>query len=327
MDLEGPGPATDGETMVAASAVIELSSLVCSTCRQYPGRPKVDIPDRLIDRAATMFGDGRNMLAELVVLADAVGMLRLLDVGPLLDRLRDPVVFPGALPLESESDEDRTVINDRLRRLAGDRRLRTRYVGVLTELWACYSDRWEATERALAEAAAAHWRQRLDAGADAVSLLPERHIAGREEFAPMTRRAQREGRLRLTPTIAGYGHIVTLAGGDLSVSSAVPAAHPVVDRRAAATRIAEELRVLSEPTRLTILAHLAQGPAGVSDLARSLHIAQPTASVHLRRLRDAGLVEAHRNGAHTVYELLPHAVPALLDDLSARLARELGATA
>ncbi|MFN8110420.1 MAG: metalloregulator ArsR/SmtB family transcription factor [Thermoleophilia bacterium] len=313
--------------VVAASAVMELSALICTSCAQACGGPPrgtLSLPDAVVRREQRVWGDGQGMLSELVVLADAVGLVESLDVEPLLERLLSPVMFATDPALESEYEADRILIWQRLRRLARDRRLRVRYVEVLREMWACFADRWEGGERERAQRVAREWAQRLREGAEASSFLVPEHIARRPQYAEMAQRAQRDGTLILSPATASTrGHIVSLPSGRLSVSAGVVETDPIVARREVAGHIADQLRVLAEPTRLTILAQLAQGPSGVSELARTLHIAQPTASVHLRRLRDAGLVEVDRQGGGATYTLRPEAVAALMDDVGGRLTRQL----
>lgn len=320
LDIErAPGPPLE---LVGASAVIELACLICTCSNHKP--PRVVIPPRLVDRVAGFWRDGYADLGEVVVLAHATGALADMEVERFLDGLRDPEPFDLHPPLESEIPAERDAIHARLERFMADTRLRTRYVALLRELWEVFAPSWADGGRARAEAAAAAWSARLAAGADVLDLLPERHVARREAFPAMVRRAQRLGELRLSPTIAGHGHIVALPGL-LSLAAAPADPDPAVARRRGADEIAELLRVLSDPTRLTILAQLAQEPLGVSDLARTLHIAQPTASVHLRRLKEAGLVSAERQGARSVYTARPAAVEELMTDVTGRLSRSMGA--
>ena len=60
---------------------------------------------------------------------------------------------------------------------------------------------------------------------------------------------------------------------------------------------------LSDPTRLLMLYSLADGPHNVTDLANELNIVQPTASRHLKILRDRGLVHTVRQGTTVTYHL------------------------
>jgi len=53
-------------------------------------------------------------------------------------------------------------------------------------------------------------------------------------------------------------------------------------------------QAVSDPTRRTILARLAQGEATVQELAEPLPMSQPAVSKHLKVLEKAGLIERRR---------------------------------
>jgi ArsR family transcriptional regulator, arsenate/arsenite/antimonite-responsive transcriptional repressor len=53
---------------------------------------------------------------------------------------------------------------------------------------------------------------------------------------------------------------------------------------------------LANPTRLAIVALLAQGEMTASDIARRLKLSQPLMSWHLRVMRKAGLIQTRRIG-------------------------------
>ncbi len=57
----------------------------------------------------------------------------------------------------------------------------------------------------------------------------------------------------------------------------------------------EVFAALADPTRRAILARLAHGDAGVSELAEPFGLAQPTISKHLKVLEDAGLIRQLRD--------------------------------
>jgi ArsR family transcriptional regulator len=63
------------------------------------------------------------------------------------------------------------------------------------------------------------------------------------------------------------------------------------------------LRTLSDPTRLRLLSVLQDGELSVSALCDRLHLAQPTVSHHLGRLRTARLVANRRDGKQVFYSL------------------------
>ena len=70
----------------------------------------------------------------------------------------------------------------------------------------------------------------------------------------------------------------------------------------------------SDPSRLTILRHLALGEHRVTDLTAHVGLSQSTVSKHLACLRDCGLVTSRPEGRASVYSLTH---PDALDDLFA----------
>ncbi len=60
---------------------------------------------------------------------------------------------------------------------------------------------------------------------------------------------------------------------------------------------------LADPTRILLLYALDEQPRNVTELTQELNITQPTASRHLKILRDRGLVRPNRQGVVIQYEL------------------------
>jgi len=71
--------------------------------------------------------------------------------------------------------------------------------------------------------------------------------------------------------------------------------------RAAFRDQAQVFGLLSDPTRLGILAQLATGPKNVTALCKALGLKQPTVSYHLGLLRMGRLVINTRQGKSVVY--------------------------
>ena len=63
------------------------------------------------------------------------------------------------------------------------------------------------------------------------------------------------------------------------------------------------LKALSDASRLRIVALLADRPMAVEQLAEALRLSPGTVVHHLKRLRDAGLVEAHARHPYVFYSL------------------------
>ena len=72
------------------------------------------------------------------------------------------------------------------------------------------------------------------------------------------------------------------------------------------------LQGAADPNRLAILRQLS-GTDGVCacDLTACCDIAQPTVSHHLKKLRDAGVVDSERRGLWAYYYVLPDALKEL----------------
>jgi DNA-binding transcriptional ArsR family regulator/uncharacterized protein YndB with AHSA1/START domain len=81
------------------------------------------------------------------------------------------------------------------------------------------------------------------------------------------------------------------------------------------TDIAVGLATLGEPTRRLIVERLARGPLSVNEIADRLPVGRPAVSMHLRVLKDAGLVLDRRVGTQRLYQLNPEALAALRDYL------------
>jgi len=75
-----------------------------------------------------------------------------------------------------------------------------------------------------------------------------------------------------------------------------------------ASSCAAKLKVLADPTRLAVIESLMGSPKHVGTLATDLNVEQSLLSHHLQTLRDAGLVEAERDGKAVLYRLAPGAI-------------------
>jgi DNA-binding transcriptional ArsR family regulator len=76
-----------------------------------------------------------------------------------------------------------------------------------------------------------------------------------------------------------------------------------ISQEAPAT-LAEIFRLLGQPVRIQILLTLAKEEACVCHIEACLGVRQAVISQHLMILRDAGLVEANRNGRNIFYRVV-----------------------
>jgi ArsR family transcriptional regulator, cadmium/lead-responsive transcriptional repressor len=87
---------------------------------------------------------------------------------------------------------------------------------------------------------------------------------------------------------------------------------------------AKLFRGLGDPSRLSILETLRQGPRTVGEIVTATGLSQPNASNHLACLRDCGLVRSEPSGRFVTYALSDDRVAGLLtlgEDVLADVAR------
>jgi ArsR family transcriptional regulator len=96
-----------------------------------------------------------------------------------------------------------------------------------------------------------------------------------------------------------------------------PVVYPDVEREQA-TRMAAVAKALADPIRLQLVDVLRKhaGKVCVCELVPLFDISQPTLSHHLKKLRDAGIVDSERRGLWAFYSVRPEA----LEELTAWLA-------
>ena len=91
-----------------------------------------------------------------------------------------------------------------------------------------------------------------------------------------------------------------------------PLVHPDVDREQA-VRLAEVAKALGDPIRLQVVDVLRKhaGKVCVCELVPLFDVSQPTLSHHLKKLREAGIVDSERRGLWAYYYVLPDALKEL----------------
>jgi DNA-binding transcriptional ArsR family regulator len=233
---------------------------------------------------------------ELVVLAHRTGTLRDLDMDRFFDRAASALAKPVDLPsLLSETPAERRIVRDRLERMRTDAGLRKRYVDLLATLWRGVEPEWRAEGRTATLAEAERWRSLLDEGVPYKQVLGlPRLWPGRPDLDDLADGAAGAGALTLNPCwFGGKVHIVELDGAVFAGRSVRDFEPPY---RKVAADVATSMKALADPTRMTILLHLAHHPASVTEVARELKLSQPTVSSHVQVLRQAGLLDERAVG-------------------------------
>ena len=75
-------------------------------------------------------------------------------------------------------------------------------------------------------------------------------------------------------------------------------------------------QALVDPSRRAIFESLTEGEMAVKDLTTRFDISQPAVSQHLATLKDAGLVDARRDGRRVYYRVQPRGMKPLIDWLA-----------
>ena len=239
------------------------------------------------------WADGVRGYTETIVLSERTGTTLDADLERYFDRLDEAIEGPDrGLSLLTESPADRVAHAARIKRLRDDHELRDRYRFLLQSVWEPLRGEWEAVGRPAVEEAATDWRRRVNEGAGYLSVLDRGQVwLGRPDLDQLADSAAADGRLVLSPGwYFGVIHVVEV-DGIVYMGRGVRTEDQDALRRETAVRVAGSLKVLADPTRLSILLWLARNPASVTEIACQFDLSQPTVSGHVQLLREAGLLE------------------------------------
>jgi DNA-binding transcriptional ArsR family regulator len=165
--------------------------------------------------------------------------------------------------------------------------------------------------------------RRVAGGAGFADLVPTSHLARREAHASMMRDALEQEQVYVVPLgLTSDGQFFFAIPGTVVVAFGPEAGRKAQARRELAEGVAQRFKVLSDPTRAALLNLLRHRPVSVTDLACYFELSQPTVSVHVKMLREAGLLQAQRSGAQTLYSATPEAVTQFVEGALADLLTE-----
>lgn len=208
-------------------------------------------------------------------------------------------------PLDSEPLDVMRLIEKRLKLLEQDATLRSAYVEIVRELFAAMRPYWDAGREA-AERTAEDLIARARGESDLRTLIPGNTWIHKEASQPHILAARDRGELVIVPLgLAGGGQFYWSFPGVVLIGVGVDSAERQARRKERAERAANRLKVLSDPTRVAILFELlgsSHHAATVTELASQFGLSQPTVSVHIKLLREAGLARPERDGNQVRYQ-------------------------
>lgn len=244
---------------------------------------------------------------ELLVAAWRADRLFTPQVGDLLDSLERALSSSDATPpLYSEPRAIEDLVDRRLRHLRNDLEDRARYIELMREFWAVLKPYWENAGGNDAARSANELSSRLRTDVDLRALVPGNNFLHKDEYRSQIASARARGELFVVPLgLAGHGQLYWALPGVVVIGAGLESAEREARRRERAERSAGKLKVLSDPTRLAILIELlrpSHHAATVTELASLFELSQPTVSVHIKMLREAGLARADRDGNQVHYQ-------------------------
>jgi DNA-binding transcriptional ArsR family regulator len=273
-----------------------------------------DRPD-LAERVRTFWGDTdeETSLTEVQILAHHAGAFDETDPDALWRAVERAVTtVPIDLDVASESEEDLVLFSDRLRRLKEDPALVRSYLDLLAEVWAPVNDMWQLWLPAMEEAGR-HFVSQYERRTSLDVLITPGCDIFRERLPEIVSDIDGGKPVDFVPCLF-FGSSLYLDFPDLVVIGiGVGAGHE--QARARTESVARRLKAVADPTRLAILHSLASAPSTVGELATLFRLAQPTVSMHVKVLRQSGLVQSERQGGRLRLSADPGAVESLLDDL------------
>jgi DNA-binding transcriptional ArsR family regulator len=269
----------------------------------------------LSDRIRAFWDDKGDptCFSEIQVLAHHAGALGETSPAAFWAALEGAVAtVPTDLPLESESAEDRAIINDRLLQLQRSPALVRSFLDLLRDAWEPANDIWQAALSELEESGRRLVAQ-LEGGRPLGELMGER-CETFESWLPQINRHVDSGNALLVVPCLFFGQSLYLEFPGLTLVGSGFERQDFA-ARARTESLARRLKAVADPTRLALLHYLAATPSTVGDLATSFGLAQPTVSMHMKSLRSSGLVQSERKAGRVQLSADPAAVELLLDEL------------
>jgi DNA-binding transcriptional ArsR family regulator len=320
--MDDPVVAPSERTLLSAPSLACDLSWVLSVAVRPHWRPKFPTVSEhlarredLAERVRTFWTDGDHdtCFTEMQVLAHHAGALEETSPPALWAALEGAIAtVPTDIGLESESPEDRLIFLSRLERLKESPTLFRSYMDLLREVWEPIDEIWQPAVPMLREAG----RQvvaKLESGRKLGDVVGESCEIFNARLSEITHRMDAGYPLLVIPCLF-FGKSLYLEFPGLTVVGSGFQRNDAA-ARARTESLARRLKTVADPTRLALLHYLAGTPSTVGDLATSFGLAQPTVSMHMKSLRESGLVRSERKDGRMKLSADPGAVASMVDEL------------
>ena len=301
--------ATDLSWLLSVAARPSMQAKYPKLAEMFHGR------EDLAERIRTFWDDGSEEMCftEMQVLAFHGGVTCSTDPETVWRAIEDAVPTVSLdLEMLSESREELDILVGRFRQLKESPALVRAYVDLLKEVWAPVNDVWQQSLPVIEEAGRHVVAQYENGHSLDLLILPGCDIL--RDRMPQIMSAIGQGVSLLFVPCLFFGSSMYLEfPGQVVLGTGVGQGDVVA--RARTESVARRLKAVADPTRLAILHSLATAPSTVGELAVLFRIAQPTVSMHVKVLRESGLVSSERVGGRLRLNADSVAVESLLDDL------------
>ena len=311
-----PSLATDLSWLLSVAAQPSMQARYPKLAEMFKGR------EDLAGRVRTFWNDSaeETCFSEMQVLAQLAGALDSTDPDELWSAMEGAVAtVPLDLAMPSEAPEDREIFLDRFRRLRQSPELMRSYLDLLEEVWAPVDDMWQQALPVIEEAGRQIVAQ-YERGRSLEQLIP-RGCDILEERMPEILADVEAGQPLLFVPCLFFGSSMYLEFSGLVVIGIGVGQGDVVARERTES-VARRLKAVADPTRLALLHSLATAPSTVGELALLFRLAQPTVSMHVKVLRESGLVRSERQGGRLRLSADAGAVELLLGELRQAVLQE-----
>ncbi len=322
MFIDEPPTETPRTVGATPSLACDLSWLLSVAARptmqaRYPQLAEIfDGREDLADRVRGFWGEGseETCFTEMQILAHHADALSESDPGALWRAIAGAVAtVPLDIDVPSESPEELETYLERFRMLKESPELVESYLDLLRAVWAPVNDMWQQALPLLHEAGR-HVVAQFERDRSLDLVVPTGCDIYRARV-PSLMADIGAGRMELlfVPCLFFGSSMYLEFSGLVVLGTGVGETDAVA--RARTESVARRLKAVADPTRLAILHSLATAPSSVGELALLFRLAQPTVSMHVKVLRQNGLVRSERQGGRLRLSADPTAVEALLGEL------------
>jgi DNA-binding transcriptional ArsR family regulator len=306
-----PSLVTDLSWLLHVAAGPSMQAKYPKLAEMFEGR------EDLADRVRNFWNDSspqEDCFTEMQVLAQHADAVGVTDPDVLWSAIEKAVAtVPLDLEMPSESPADREIFLRRLRRLRESPALVRSYVDLLEVVWAPVDAMWQQALPVIEEVGRQIVAQ-YERGRSLELLIPQGCDILHARLPDILNKVEAGQQPLLFVPCLFFGSSMYLElSGLVTIGTGVGQGDAVA--RAQTESVARRLKAVADPTRLAILHSLATAPSSVGELAVLFRLAQPTVSMHVKVLRENGLVRSQREGGRLRLSADAGAVELLLDEL------------